>query len=124
MSKKVKKLFKPLKTLAPKKTFNSKWTVWRQAESKANLAFEHKILNRLTIQYLMRDQMSEDSDELYRLQEKVWSYPAHAALSRPKNYCYYVGRARGVHRELFMSRHQLRKFARFGMLPGFIKERE
>jgi ribosomal protein S14 len=58
-----------------------------------------------------------------RLQDLRWGQDQRSAISRFRNYCYYVGRARGANQSLFMGRHVLRKFVRFGMLPGFVKER-
>lgn len=40
-----------------------------------------------------------------------------------KNFCFFVGRGRSVSRDFYMARHTFRKFARFGLLPGIIKER-
>jgi ribosomal protein S14 len=59
----------------------------------------------------------------YFLQNKLYRLDINSSLSKQKNYCYYIGRSRSINRKLFMARHVFRKFLRFGMLPGFIKER-
>jgi ribosomal protein S14 len=121
MSKKKKKIFKKALTLAPKITFNHKVTVWRRPESKhlyAQVAQTYHTLLLNSLQDPTTDSLVAD-----RLQELRWGQDQRSAISRPRSYCYYVGRARGTNQSLFMGRHVLRKFARFGMLPGFIKER-
>jgi ribosomal protein S14 len=54
---------------------------------------------------------------------KIFGVDKFSHKSKSKNLCYYVGRGRSFNRKLYMARHTIRKFARFGMLPGFIKER-
>jgi len=58
-----------------------------------------------------------------KLQYKLANIDHRGSISKQKNYCYYIGRSRSFNRDLFMARHTFRKFARFGMLPGFVKER-
>jgi ribosomal protein S14 len=122
MSKKERKIFKKSLTLAPKITLNNKWTAWRQLESKTRNVQMKQAHSHL----LLHSFNSLDSNMpflLDRVQERLWNYGAYLAISKPRNYCHYVGRARSTNRALFMGRHMLRKFVRFGMLPGFIKER-
>jgi ribosomal protein S14 len=58
-----------------------------------------------------------------KLLDVIQKITKKSSLSFVKNYCFYVGRSRSTNRKVFMARHTFRKFARFGMLPGFIKER-
>jgi len=128
MAKKVKKIYKPRLKLAPKASLNRKWTVWRQAEMKNRQASALNEMKGLVLRALWKDlQVSGDknldSDQRMRLHHRIWEMDKRAAAPRTKNYCHYIGRSRSVNRKLFMSRHIFRKFARFGMLPGFTKER-
>lgn len=128
MARKAKKIYKARAKLAPKVSLNRKWTVWRQAEMKNRQANALNEMKKLVLQSLWKDnQLVTDkhfnSDHRMRLHHRVWELDKRAATPRMKNYCHYIGRARSVNRKLFMSRHMLRKFARFGMLPGFVKER-
>lgn len=128
MAKKEKKVYKVKSVLASKVSLNRKWTVWRQAEMKnrqANALYEMK---KLMLQSLWKDhQELEDkrlvNDFKMRLQHQMWQMDKRASTPKLRNYCHYIGRSRSVNRKLFMARHTLRKFARFGMLPGFVKER-
>lgn len=128
MAKKVKEKFKETSKLAPKASLNRKWTVWRQAEMKNRQANALNEMKKLVLLSLWKDHKKIDnknfnSDFVMRLQHRIWSLDKRASTPKLKNYCHYIGRARSVNRKLFMSRHMFRKFARFGMLPGFIKER-
>lgn len=128
MAKKIKKVYKARLKLAPKASLNRKWTVWRQAEMKnrqSNALSEMKklLLNALWKDHQLTGNKNFNSDYKMRLHYRIWELDKRAATPRVKNYCHYIGRSRSVNRKLFMSRHMFRKFARFGMLPGFVKER-
>lgn len=76
----------------------------------------------MVLKSLIIDQTIGD-EERDRLQFLRFSVNKHSSISKPKNYCYYIGRSRSISRTFFMSRHMLRKFARFGMIPGLLQER-
>jgi len=80
-------------------------------------------LRNLILSSLFSDQSAEDEELRDRFSHLRFLTNKNSAVSKPKNYCYYTGRSRSVTRCLFMSRHILRKFARFGMIPGVIQER-
>lgn len=128
MVKKEKKIFKPKSQLAQKVSINKKWTIWRKIEMKNR---EKMMLNEakiMTFQSLFYDQNQYFSQKLNnsyksKLNYKLSTINARGSISKQKNYCYYIGRSRSFNRDLFMARHTFRKFARFGMLPGFVKER-
>lgn len=128
MAKKEKKVYKVKSVLASKVSLNRKWTVWRQAEMKNRQANALHEMKKLMLQSLWKDhQELEDkrlvNDFKMRLQHQMWQMDKRASTPKLRNYCHYIGRSRSVNRKLFMARHTLRKFARFGMLPGFVKER-
>ena len=134
MAKRVKKVYKAKLTLAPKASLNRKWTVWRQSEMKNRQANALSEMKKLVLQSLWKDHQvvqleTKKKTKLFnnnykmRLQYRIWELDKRASISKLKNYDHYIGRSRSVNRKLFMSRHTFRKFARFGMLPGFIKER-
>ena len=128
MAKKAKKVFKEKSQLAPKASLNRKWTVWRQAEMKNRQANALNEMKKLMLLSLWKDHQltlnkNFNNDLKMRLQYRIWELDKRAATPKLKNYCHYIGRSRSVNRKLFMARHMFRKFARFGMLPGFIKER-
>jgi ribosomal protein S14 len=92
---------------------------------QANVVNEIK---KLALQTLWKDHKLTgnkrfDNDCKMRLHQRMWELDKRAATPKLKNYCHYIGHSRSVNRKLFMSRHMFRKFARFGMLPGFIKDR-
>ena len=128
MAKKTKKVFKEKSKLATKISLNNKWTVWRQSEMKNRQANALSEIKKLILLSLWKDHKvtaskNFNNDFKMRLQYRVWELNKRASTSKLKNYCHYIGRSRSVNRKLFMARHMFRKFARFGMLPGFIKER-
>ena len=128
MAKKEKKVYKQNLVLAPKISLNRKWTVWRQLETKnrqANVRDEIKkiVLDSLQKSLPQNKQSNNIKQYEFILNFKHWNQDVRSSKSRTKNYCHYVGRSRSVNRKMFMARHMFRKFARFGMLPGFIKER-
>lgn len=127
MHKKDKKIYKAKSVLATKATLNHKWTSWRQGEIKNREASELHSLKKLALETLWKDRQNkklfESINITMQLQFKIWNLDKRAAVSKTRNYCQYIGRSRGFYRKLFMSRHILRKFARFGMLPGLTKER-
>jgi len=126
-----KKIYKIKRKIAPKITLNRKLVVWRQAETKSREFAALEEIKKLIIVSLQKNYQSFLNKNLakdvnyFRLQLlcKNWEINKLSSWSHIKNYCHYVGRARSVNKKLFMSRHSFRKFARFGMLPGFIKER-
>lgn len=127
MSKKEKKIYKVKTVLAPKVSLNHKWTSWRQSESKNRQANVQNEMQQLLLESLWKDHQFKhnhfDSNIKMQLQFKVWGLNKRSTVSKLRNYCHYIGRSRGLTRKLFMARHTFRKFARFGMLPGFVKER-
>jgi ribosomal protein S14 len=128
MAKKLKNVFKKKLVLAPKVSLNRKWTVWRQSEMKNRQANAQHELKKLALQSLWKDHKVTpnkyfNNDYKMRIQFRIWELDKRASTSKLKNYCHYIGRSRSVNRKLFMARHMFRKFARFGMLPGFVKER-
>lgn len=80
------------------------------------------IFKKLILDSFKFDQTtSEDvQDRLFHLYSKI---NKNSASSKPKNYCFFIGRGRSVNRSLFMSRHIMRKFARFGMIQGLTRDR-
>lgn len=128
MVKKGKKIFKSKSKLAQKISINKKWTIWRKIEMKNRNELMLNELKRATIQSLFYDQNNQlpqklNSSYKTELQYKIANTSNRGSISKQKNYCYYIGRSRSFNRNLFMARHTFRKFARFGMLPGFVKER-
>lgn len=127
MAKKEKKIYKPKAVLATKVSLNHKWTSWRQSESKNRQANAQSEFQKLLVESLWKDHQFKhnltNSIVKMQLQTKVWGLNKRASSSKLRNYCHYIGRSRGLIRKLFMARHTFRKFARFGMLPGFTKER-
>jgi ribosomal protein S14 len=126
MAKKEKKVYKAQPVLATKISLNHKWTSWRQNEAKNRRANASNELKKLLLHALWKDHQFKDRSNLnskVQLQYKIWEMDKRASTPKLRNYCHYIGRSRGVTRKLFMARHTLRKFARFGMLPGFTKER-
>ena len=127
--KKQKKIFKPQSVLAPKLSLNQRWVRWRQQETKSREAAANNDVKKLALISLWKDHQKTDSlkfnrDYKMKLHHQIWSINKQASISKSRNYCYYIGRSRSVNRKLYMARHTFRKFARFGMLPGFIKERD
>lgn len=127
--KKLKKVFKPQLTLAPKLALNQRWVRWRQHESKSREAAADNSIKLLILTSLLKDHQKIDNlkfsrDSKMKLHYQIWSLNKQASVSKSRNYCHYIGRSRSVNRKLYMARHTFRKFARFGMLPGFIKERD
>ena len=122
MHKKDKKTFKASPTIKPRLTIRNKWTDWRASETKKLAAQTNSAVKNLVLKSLLQDQTIPelDRDRLYFLR---FSMDKHSFSSKPKNYCYYIGRSRSISRTFFMSRHMLRKFARFGMIPGLLQER-
>jgi len=127
MYKKDKKIFKEERILSQKISINKRWTNWRKFEmsNKMNLLLNE--IKNLIVSSLYKNKnslfLSKKTKINYRqfIQNKINSKKGF--ISKNKNYCYYIGRSRSYNRNLFMARHTFRKFARFGMLPGFIKER-
>lgn len=58
-----------------------------------------------------------------RLEERIYQFDKHSYKSLLKNYCHFIGRGRSLNRKFFIARHTLRKFIRFGIIPGIIQER-
>jgi ribosomal protein S14 len=81
----------------------------------------HLVLRRTFSKSVASGLANELEAEL--LTRQLHSLDHYVSVSRLKNSCFYVGRARSFNRSLFISRHTIRRFVRFGMLPGFIKER-
>lgn len=128
MIKKAKKIFKIKSKLAQKININKKWTIWRKIEMKNRNKLMLHELKKITLQSLFYDQNYKINKKLnnsYKteIQHKISNINNRASISKQKNYCYYIGRSKSFNNDLFMARHTFRKFARFGMLPGFIKER-
>lgn len=128
MVKKGKKIFKSKSKLAQKISINKKWTIWRKIEMKNRNELMLNEQKKVTIQSLFYDQNNQlpqklNSSYKTELQYKIANTNNRGSISKQKNYCYYIGRSRSFNRDLFMARHTFRKFARFGMLPGFVKER-
>lgn len=122
MSKKDKKIFKKSPVIVPKLTVRNKWTVWRTSETKKLSAQSANVVRNLILHSLLLDQTSEE-EVRDRIQYLRFLTDKNSSISKPKNYCYYTGRSRSVTRCFFMSRHILRKFARFGIMSGLIQER-
>lgn len=123
--KKIKKIYKPQPLLAPKVTFNQQTTKWRQLEMKKRKAYQISYLKTLIFQSLWKDLLVEDVANSHiksKLQLLKWNLNKYSSISKLKTHCFYIGRSRSVSTKLYMARHTLRKFARFGMLPGFIKD--
>jgi ribosomal protein S14 len=81
--------------------------------------------NRSQYLLVLNSLMSNHTNEVSTLLQKKHDTVHHLTHStKTRNYCYYVGRARAVTKGLFITRHTLHKFVRFGMLPGFIKARQ
>jgi ribosomal protein S14 len=127
MAKKDKKIYKASPVLAPKISLNHKWTSWRQVETKNRLANANNAEKKLLLLSLWKDHQVENTRLSFNikmdLQHRIWYMDKRSSISKLRNYCHYIGRSRGLTRKLFMARHTFRKFARFGMLPGFVKER-
>jgi len=127
MAQKEKKIYKVAPTLAPKTSLNHKWTSWRQNETKNRKAGAANEEKKLLLFSLWKDHQLENSrfslNLKVHLQHQMWQLNKRSSISKTRNYCHYIGRSRGLTRKLFMARHTFRKFARFGMLPGFVKER-
>lgn len=128
-TKKQKKIFKPQPVLAPKLSLNQRWVRWRQQETKNRESAAHNDVKVLVLSSLLKDHQKTDktkfnNDHKMKLHYQIWSLDKRAAISKTRNYCHYIGRSRSVNRKLYMARHTFRKFARFGMLPGLIKERD
>lgn len=127
MSQKEKKIYKAASVIAPKISLNHKWTSWRQNETKNRVASANNAEKKLLLLSLWKDHQLENSrlslNLKTRLQHQIWHINKRSSISKTRNYCHYIGRSRGLTRKLFMARHTFRKFARFGMLPGFVKER-
>lgn len=128
MVKKEKKIFKPKSQLAQKVSINKKWTIWRKIETKNREKMMLNEVKTMTFQSLFYDQNQYFPQKLNnsyksKLNYKLSTINIRGSISKQKNYCYYIGRSRSFNRDLFMARHTFRKFARFGMLPGFVKER-
>lgn len=125
MSKKIKKLFKSRPILAPKVSSNPRLSSWKNAEYAALVHSSNVKLSKLFTKQLYHFFGSfENTGQLISLlrlsiQHLHFDKNVHASS---KNFCYYTGRSRGFNRQLLISRHVIRKFARFGMLPGLIKE--
>jgi ribosomal protein S14 len=129
MSKKDKKLFKSLLNIAPKISINKRWTTWRKTEVNNRLEFVNNEINKLALFSLLKSNIKSikniQFNNMYNqyLQNKLYNINIKSSITKQKNYCHYIGKSRSINRKLFMSRHTFRKFLRFGMLPGFIKER-
>jgi ribosomal protein S14 len=127
MAQKEKKIYKAASTLAPKVSLNHRWTSWRQNETKNREANASEAEKKLLLLSLWKDHQLDNSrfslNLKVNLQHKLWQLNKRSSVSKTRNYCHYIGRSRGLTRKLFMARHTFRKFARFGMLPGFVKER-
>jgi ribosomal protein S14 len=128
MTKKKKKIFKHHSKLAPKININKKTINWRQLETKNQLLNEKNQLKKIILYSMFRDDfnyLNNDKNLIrLRLNFLIQKFTKNACISTLKNRCFYIGRSRGMNAKLFMSRHVFRKFARFGMLPGFMKERK
>jgi ribosomal protein S14 len=129
MINKDKKSFKSTLNITPKISMNKKWTNWRKKESNNRLLLLKNEMNKTLLFSLFKNNTKVIKDSQfnnmykYFLQNKLYRLDINSSLSKQKNYCYYIGRSRSINRKLFMARHVFRKFLRFGMLPGFIKER-
>jgi ribosomal protein S14 len=134
MSKKIKKVYKPHLKIAPKLTVNRKWTVWRNIETQNRESAVINETKKIVLHYLQKNNLiarkfsNLDTKKILpyyhaSVQVKLEAQNKRASYAKLKNYCHYVGRSRSVNRKMFMARHVFRKFARFGMLPGFVKER-
>jgi ribosomal protein S14 len=129
MSGKDKKPFKLTLNIKPKISINKRWTIWRKIETNNRLVFINGELSRISLTSLYKNNTkiykNIQLNNMYNhyLSNKLNEIDTRASISKQKNYCYYIGRSRSINRNLFMARHTFRKFARFGMLPGFIKER-
>lgn len=127
---KKKKIYKINSVIAPKVSTNRKWTVWREQETKARTTAVINELKKLFFKYMLTNNALINNNNskslmLYKVKllDVIQKITKKSSLSFVKNYCFYVGRSRSTNRKVFMARHTFRKFARFGMLPGFIKER-
>lgn len=123
MGKKEKKVFKNKKILSQKISINKRWTTWRKIETNNRLNLYNRELNKLIIISLLKSSSKLKNNYKQFLNYKLYTNSILSSISKQKNYCYYIGRSRSVNRNLYMARHTFRKFLRFGMLPGFIKER-
>jgi len=80
-------------------------------------------LSGILLQSIWRDAEFASSD---RGLTRDWIGEARAtrnrrsAINKLKNTCVFVGHSRAIHRKLYMTRHTLRRFVRFGHLPGFV----
>lgn len=123
--KKIKKIYKPQNTLAQNLSFNKKITTWRQIEMKKRKSYSLFYTSALIFQTLWKDNTFVAQNDVFtkiNIQFLKWNLNKYASNSKLKTYCHYIGRSRSVNNKLYMARHTLRKFVRFGMLPGFIKE--
>ena len=132
MAKKQKKIYKPNLLIAPKVSINRKWTVWREQETKARHTAALNEIKKLFIESLIKNNqylstlvLENKNINFYKtkLLKNTQKLTKKSSKSYIKNYCLYVGRSRSTNRKVYMARHVFRKFARFGMLPGFMKER-
>jgi len=124
MSNKNKKVFKKLRALAPKVSINNRWVNWRQNETKNRQNQVKNEIKKLVLKSLWIDQTIDLSSIVTtELQKKMWEISKRASDSHIKNYCHYIGRSRSYNRKMFMARHTLRKFSRFGLIPGLTQER-
>ena len=60
------------------------------------------------------------SDKLL-IQSELQKIPRNSAKVRLRNRCWKTGRSRGVYKDFGLCRHELRKMANEGYLPGVVK---
>jgi len=128
MTKKNKKQFRPISSLAPKIALNSKLVTWRNRENEVRHLFSNKIFQSMVHRQVTcflastHEELSEDQEGLDAFIIRATPSNSHK-FHRPKGLCFTTGRGRSFQQRINMSRHTIRMLVRFGMLPGLIKER-
>ena len=125
-----KKIFKKKPIRARNIMEVSSWTAsWRIKQVHINKLLLMNNLKKYIYKFMQQDlihnnilRSKNDFNNLYT--KAYMGINKNASESKLKNFCYYVGRARAVNRDLYMTRHVLRKFGRFGCLPGLIRNNQ
>ena len=70
---------------------------------------------------LKRYKTTNNFNEKLNLHSELQKLPRNSAKTRIRNRCWKTGRSRGVYKDFGLCRHELRKMANEGYLPGVVK---
>ena len=108
--------------------FNKKTTRWvsgynRDLQTKIILSQIKSDLSKTLLKSYFFDQRIVGSASVYRsqLQHKISKLDAKSALSKPKNFCLFLGKGSTYNRKLFISRQIFRKLVGTGLISGLQK---